>query len=36
TEPSGYDELYRVYGNGSFLGVAAVDSGDLIPQKVLI
>lgn len=36
TEPSGYDELYRVYGNGSFLGVAAVDSGNLIPQKVLI
>ena len=36
TEPSGYDELYRVYGDGSFLGVAAVDNGDLIPQKVLI
>ena len=36
TEPSGYDELYRVYGDGAFLGVAAVDNGDLIPQKVLI
>ena len=43
TEPSEYDELYRVYGKNAkgdnapaFLGVAAVDNGDLIPQKILI
>jgi len=43
TELSGYDELYRVYGKypeggegPAFLGVAAVEDGELIPQKVLI
>ena len=36
TEQSDYDELYRVYGNGSFLGVAYAGNGSLVPQKVLI
>jgi len=43
TEPSRFGGLYRVYGKypeegdvPAFLGVAAVDNGGLIPQKVLI
>ena len=46
TEPSGFDELYRVYAHRSdpgsesnckplFLGVASIENGSLIPQKVL-
>ena len=35
TEPSSFDELYRVYGNSSFLGVGAVENGSLVPQKVI-
>ena len=34
TEPSEYDGLCRVYGNGAFLGVAAIEKGELIPKKV--
>ena len=42
TEPSGHDQLYRVYGKHSeggvpaFLGIAAVENGSLVPRKVLI
>ena len=43
SEPSGHDQLYRVYGKHSeaggvpaFLGVAAVENGSLVPRKVLI
>ena len=36
TEQSGFDDLYRVYGSGDFLGVASLDNGDLVPRKVLI
>lgn len=35
TEPSSFDELYRVYGNSSFLGVGAVENGSLVPKKVI-
>ena len=34
--PSEYDGLYRVYGNGAFLGVASIKKGELVPEKVLI
>ena len=43
TEPSHFGGLYRVYGKNpggggvpAFLGVAAIEDGELIPQKVLI
>ena len=35
TEPSEFDNLYRVYGKDVFLGVAAVENGSLVPQKVI-
>lgn len=34
TEPSEYDEMYRVYADGEFLGVASIENGSLIPKKV--
>ena len=34
-EPSFFDNLYRVYGNDSFLGVGEVDNGSLVPRKVI-
>ena len=34
TEPSSFDEKYRVYAKDVFLGVAAVENGSLVPQKV--
>ena len=34
-EPSGYDEMYRVYANNEFLGIAAIENGSLVPRKVL-
>ncbi len=34
TEPSDYDEMYRVYADGDFLGVASRENGSLIPKKV--
>ena len=36
TAPSSFDNIYRVYGNGEFLGVAAVENGSLVPKKVII
>ncbi len=36
TEPSSFDEMYRVYANDEFLGVAAIKNGSLIPRKVLL
>lgn len=35
TRPSEFDELFRVYGSGEFLGVAAVAEGSLVPRKVV-
>ena len=35
TEPSSFDSLYRVYGNGSFLGIGEVENGSLVPKKVI-
>ncbi|MBQ9272750.1 MAG: tRNA pseudouridine(55) synthase TruB [Mogibacterium sp.] len=35
TEPSRFNELYRVYSNDAFLGVAAIENGSLIPKKVI-
>ena len=35
TKPSEFDELYRVYGNDCFKGVAAIENGILIPKKVI-
>lgn len=35
TKPSEFDEFYRVYGNDSFKGVAAIENGILIPKKVI-
>ena len=35
TETSEFDNLYRVYGKDVFLGVAAVENGSLVPQKVI-
>ena len=35
TEPSEFNEQYRVYGNGVFLGIAAVENGSLVPKKVV-
>ncbi len=35
TEPSSFDGLYRVYGNGTFLGTGAVENGSLVPKKVI-
>jgi len=32
--PSGFDEVYRVYASGSFLGTAAIENGSLVPKKV--
>ena len=34
TEPSEYDEMYRVYADGEFLGVASIENGSLVPKKV--
>ena len=34
-EKSEFGELYRVYGNGAFLGVAEVENGSLVPKKVV-
>ena len=34
-EPSEFDEMFRVYGNETFLGVAAVENGSLVPKKVV-
>lgn len=34
TETSNFDDLYRVYAYGEFLGVAAIENGSLIPKKV--
>ncbi len=34
-EPSEFDDLFRVYGSGRFLGVAAVAEGSLVPGKVV-
>ena len=34
TEPSDYYEMYRVYADGDFLGVASIENGSLIPKKV--
>lgn len=34
-EASDFDDLFRVYGNGAFLGVAAVENGSLVPKKVV-
>ena len=34
-EPSSFDSLYRVYGNGSFLGVGEVENSSLVPRKVI-
>ena len=34
TERSEYDEMYRVYADGAFLGVASIENGSLIPKKV--
>ena len=35
TEHSEFDELYRIYGDGVFLGVAAIENGSLVPKKVI-
>lgn len=35
TEPSSFDDLYRVYGNDTFLGTGAVENGSLVPKKVI-
>ncbi len=35
TEPSSFDRMYRVYGDGSFWGVAEVENGSLVPRKVI-
>ncbi len=35
TEQSSFDGLYRVYGNGSFLGIGEVENGSLVPKKVI-
>ncbi len=34
-EKSEFGELYRVYGNGAFLGVAEIENGSLVPKKVV-
>jgi len=34
-ELSSFDSLYRVYGNGSFLGVGEVENSSLVPRKVI-
>jgi len=36
SKPSCFDELYRVYAENRFLGVAAIENGSLIPKKVFI
>ena len=35
TETSSFDKMYRVYGNNSFLGVAEIENGSLVPKKVI-
>ena len=35
TETSSFDNMYRVYGNNSFLGVAEIENGSLVPKKVI-
>ena len=35
TEPSGYENMYRVYAKDGFLGIAAIENGSLVPKKVL-
>lgn len=34
TEPSSFDDIYRIYGNDVFLGVGALENGSLVPRKV--
>ncbi len=34
-EKSEFGELYRVYGNGAFLGVAEIENGSLVPKRVV-
>lgn len=34
-EASEFDDLFRVYGSGRFIGVAAVNEGSLVPRKVV-
>ena len=33
-ERSDFDEIYRVYAGGEFLGSAAIENGSLVPKKV--
>ena len=33
-EPSEYNEVYRVYANDEFLGIASIENGSLVPKKV--
>lgn len=33
-ERSDFDEIYRVYARGEFLGSAAIENGSLVPKKV--
>ena len=35
TETSSFNNMYRVYGNNSFLGVAEIENGSLVPKKVI-
>ncbi len=35
-EPSEFGRLFRVYGNSTFLGVAEIENGSLVPKKVMI
>ena len=35
TEPSEFDKMFRVYGNGAFLGEAEVVNGSMVPRKVI-
>jgi tRNA pseudouridine55 synthase len=35
TEPTRFDQIYRIYGNDAFLGVGEVEKGALIPKKVI-
>ena len=34
-ESSDFNEMYRVYANSEFLGVAALENGSLVPKKVI-
>lgn len=35
SEGSNFKEFYRVYSNGSFLGIASIENNSLIPRKVI-